>query len=652
MGGEQSVYTINYESAAFILSVTCLLYSLTVKRRQYIVRGGFLSKLQNQHFVFILLLISNILSSASSVGGVFLQEIATDKTAPWQYLLHALYFVFHTTLSVCFTLYIIDVTGTGVGRSRRFFILFSLPYLAAELLVLTNSFTGLAFYMDELHIYHRGPMMPALYAVGALYVVLGFVFFYRYKQAVSRADSIAIGTVIIMASLGIVIQAVRSDLLVELFAEALAFLMLMVMLEERGGHIDPVTGALNRIAFMDANRRYIQTEQRYGVVVVKLTNLEQYSRLFSGRKMENLLQQLATWFTSISSRQDLYSCDREEFAVLVMDDAPGAAEELAKKVLARFRHDWQCDDMTLRLDAAVVVIHVPEELSGLEQLEELLADSFQNSEGGSRLVNNDEMTAFRRSRSMEQALRRAINNRALRVWYQPIRSVSRDRTAAMEALLRVDSEELRGISPEIYIPIAEKCGLIRDIGLFVFEDVCRFLSEYPAETAGLGYIEINLSVYQFLYDDLPQRFEEIRARYGIPASRLNFEITESASDQAASGVAEAIEKLRRLGYSFSLDDFGTGYANLNRLVSGKYLNVKIDKSLLWDSDHNDDTRHLLESLTRVIQSLGYNVMQEGVETTAQLDRVTASGCDLIQGYYFSRPIPEQEILQYLRKENN
>ena len=262
------------------------------------------------------------------------------------------------------------------------------------------------------------------------------------------------------------------------------------------------------------------------------------------------------------------------------------------------------------------------------------------------------MAAFRRSRSMEQALRRAIDNRALRVWYQPIRSVSRGRTAAMEALLRVDSEELRGVSPEVYIPIAEKCGLIRDIGLFVFEDVCRFLSEYPAETAGLGYIELNLSVYQFLYDDLPQRFEEIRARYGIPASRLNFEITESASDQAASGVAEAIEKLRRLGYSFSLDDFGTGYANLNRLVSGKYLNVKIDKSLLWDSDHNDDTRRLLESLTRVIQSLGYNVMQEGVETTAQLDRVTASGCDLIQGYYFSRPIPEKEVLRYLREENN
>ena len=644
------MYTVNYESAAFILSVTCLLYSLTVKRRQYIVRGGFFSKLQNQHFVFILLLLSNIFSAASSVGGVFLQEIASDKTAAWQYLLHALYFIFHSTLSVCFTLYIIDVTGTGIGRSKRFYLLFSLPYLAAELLILTNSFTGLAFYMDELHIYHRGALMPALYAVGALYIVLGLVFFYRYKQAVSRADSIAIGTVILMASLGIVIQAVRSDLLVELFAEALAFLMLMVMLEERGGHIDPVTGALNRLAFVDANRRYMQTDQHYSIVVVKLANLEQYSRLFSGRKMEKLLQQLATWFTSISSRQDLYCCDREEFAVLVMDDAPGTAERLAQKVLARFRNDWQSDEMTLRLDVAVAVVHVPDELSNLEQLEELLADSFQKNEGGSRLVNIDELAVFRRNRNLEQALRRAIDNRALRIWYQPIRSVNRGRTVAMEALLRVDSEELRGVSPEVFIPIAEKSGLIRDIGLFVFEDVCRFLSEHAEETAGLAYIELNLSIYQFLYDDLPQRFEEIRARYGIPAPRLNFEVTESASDQAASGVAEAIAKLQRLGYSFSLDDFGTGYSNLNRLVSGTYLNIKIDKSLLWDSDHNDDARRLLESLTRVIQSLGYNVMQEGVETPAQLDRVTASGCDLIQGYYFSRPIPEPEILRYLREE--
>jgi EAL domain-containing protein (putative c-di-GMP-specific phosphodiesterase class I) len=260
------------------------------------------------------------------------------------------------------------------------------------------------------------------------------------------------------------------------------------------------------------------------------------------------------------------------------------------------------------------------------------------------------MADYRRARAMETALRRAVAEGSLRVWYQPIWSAEEKRSVAAEALLRIDAEDFRGVSPEVYIPIAEQCGLIREIGSFVFEDVCRFLSQHAAETEALRYIELNLSVYQFLYDDVAARFEEIRARWGIPAARLNLEITESASDRTAPGMKETVERLRALGYTFSLDDFGTGYANLSRLIQREYMNVKIDKSLLWDADRSGDTRLLLDNVTRLLRALGYSIVQEGVETPAQLERATASGCNLIQGYYFSRPLPEDDFLRYLEAE--
>lgn len=645
-----SVYRISFEISALVLSLVCLTYSLTVKRRQYKVRGNLATKLQNQHFVFLLLLISNLLSAASSVGGVYLQAIASAKVVRWQYLLHAFYFVFHSTLSICFALYIMNVNGTSIGRSRSFYVFFALPYVCAELLVLTNSCTGLAFYMDDHFVYHRGALMPVLYAIGAFYIILGFVFFVRYNQAVSRVDRNAIGVVIVMAALGIVIQALHPELLVELFAEALAFLMLMVLLEERSGHIDPLTGALNRLALADANRRLILTNQHYSLILVKLNNLELYSRLFDGRELEKLLRQISAWLIDISSEQDLFCYGRGEFAIVLMDPSREAAEKKAKQILSRFEQDWKSSKMTLRLDATVAVVHIPEEAATLEQLDEMLTAVYQNQEAGTRLLRYDELMAFQRRFNMELALRRAIEGKKLRVWYQPIWSTEKRRTVAAEGLLRIDDEEFRGISPEVYIPIAEKSGLIRDIGMFVFAECCRFLQEHPVETENLMYIELNLSIYQFVYDDLAKAFEQIRSAVGIPASRINIEITETASEQAVAGVAEGIEQLRRLGYTFSLDDFGSGYSNLNRLIAGDFVNVKIDKPLLWEADKNPNTRRLLENLTHIIRGLGYNVIQEGVETQAQLERVTASGGNLIQGYYFSRPLPEGEFLRYLQAE--
>ena len=529
-------------------------------------------------------------------------------------------------------------------------LLFSLPFLLCEVLVLTNSLTGYVFYMDEQFLYHRGPLILLIYAIGMGYLLLGFIFFFRYQRAIPRADSLAIGVMMGLSALGIVVQGIRSELLVELFGESLTCLGMMVMLEERSGHIDPVTGVLNRVALVDANRRLIENGQSYRMVLVRLTDLALFTRLFKGREVESLLMAVASWLTSLAGEQDLFHYRDRDFAILYSDGTDYEAGEAADRILERFGQDWKSGGVSLQLEAAVCVLRVPEDVSTLDELMELLTSDYRRRGMGSHLVSFDEISSFQRSRRIEQALREAVADQRLRVWYQPIWSVEQRRTVAAEALLNVDSEALRGLSPEIYIPIAERSGLIREIGLFIFEEVCRFLRDGGPGMLGLSYIELNLSVHQFMYDDLVQRFEEIRARYGVPASALNLEITESASTGRTPAVGQAMERMRAIGYTFSLDDFGTGYSNLVQLISSSYKNVKMDKSLLWDAEHNEATARLLDSLIRVIRSLGYNVVQEGVETLAQLQRTEASGGNLIQGFYFSRPLPERDFVAYLENE--
>lgn len=648
------MYTINFEPAALILSLVCLIYALATKHRQYKMPKGLRNKFQSQHFVFLMLLVSNIFSSTASIIGVYLSEYAKGVEDPntltslinWQYFFHLLYFFFHSTLSWLFCLYIMNVTGSGVGRKKIFYILFILPYIMSEVLILTNFWTSYAFYMEGI-IYKRGKLMPLLYSFGVIYIVLGFVFFFKYKKAISRVDSIAIGTVIIVATFGIALQALRSDILFELFAEAIAFLILMILLEEKRGHINQITGLLNRTAFIDANRTLIETNQEYELVLVKFANMESFKEMIDEKEHNHIMIEIANWFTQSFPDIDVYGYHDNKFACVIKNKE--LTQNVIDKTIERFNEDWHLDNYNYRIDSIVTRIKIPSDINSLSVLEDVISSNYQKRKAGSYFVPFEQVNELSNVRIRERQLRSAISENKLMVKYQPIWSNKEQKTIACEALLRINTPELIDVSPEVYIPVAEKTGLIRDIGLFVFEEVCKFLNNERLKKSSIRYIEINLSLFQFLYDDLIESFESIRKKYNVKASQINLEITESASTSDIKRFSETIEKFKSLGYSFSLDDFGTGYSNLVGLLKSEYKNVKIDKSIISLAVNNEKTAHLLSNLIGLIKASISDVIQEGVETKEQLDLVLSYGCDLIQGFYFSAPLTEDDFLNYLEK---
>ncbi|MBP5177486.1 MAG: EAL domain-containing protein [Clostridia bacterium] len=642
------MYDTSFEISAFLLSLLCLIYCLTGKRKQYALPKGFKNILRSQHFMFLMLLITNMMSSFASVTGVYLTRITDFDASFLQYFFHAVYFVFHTTLSICFALYIINATRRKFGKSLVALILFALPYVLSELLVLTNPFTDLVFYMEG-SVYHRGTIMPVLYAFGVVYLIIGTLYFIRYKQAVSHADSIAIYVFIIIAAAGMLVQALFSNILVELFAESLSCLVIMVVLEEKSGHIDTLTGAFNGLAFSETYRRLFESGKPYGIMLVKVSQTDELTNGFGGREGDQFLMQVASYLTEQTSTADVFSLRQSEFAVVVRDGGSTVAV-LAEKTVKRFDKTWTCGNAIIKADAAVCALSVPRDVATVTDLENILAAGYIKTKRGSFVLPAEELIASQRTRLLEKELGDAIENGGLTVFYQPIWSKDRKSTVAAEALIRVKDGELSKVSPEVYIPIAERTGMIRDIGLFVFESVCRLLKSERLNKTNVEYVELNISAYQFADDDLVKNFEAIRKKYGVPPQRINLEITESAVTDNSPKVVNAIGELLRLGYTFSLDDFGTGYSNLVRLIESKYLNIKIDKSILWDSEKKGKTEAMLKNLTVFIRGFCVDVVQEGVESKEQLEKVASCGCNLIQGYYFSKPVPEEEFLSYLETE--
>ncbi len=641
------MYTLNLDPAALVLSALCLIYIMTTRGQQYAPPKGLKAQLLSQHFVFMLLLLVSILSSAASVGSITLMENPEAQFFFLQYFLLELYFVLHTTLAILFVLYVMNVNGTAIGRKKRFYWYFILPYALGELVTLSNPLTNLVFYLDGELVYHRGMLLPFLYCLAAVYVLTGIYFFIRYQRAIPRADSVAICSAVVLSLLGVGVQALCPDFLVELFAEALTILGFMVMLEDRSGATDPTTLVFSRRAFVDANRRYMETGQSYSILLVKLMDLDRYSRLFDSRDVDMLLVAVARWLETVTDRENIFRFGQEDFALTFVGRREKAAEEAALRILARFASPWKADETEVQPEAIVSIIRVPEDVDSLSQLQDLLLWGYQEARPGSLLVTHDELATLKRQLAVEDALRRALENRSLQIWYQPIWSSDSGTIVAAEALSRLIDDELGFIPPDEFIPIAEKTGMINELGAFAFEEVCRVLSDYRLADKGIHYLELNLSLYQLLREGVLEKLEQHRRDYGVEAAQINLEITESVSSDETPAVQELLRHLEELGYSFSLDDYGTGYSNLARLIEGSYTNVKIDKSLLWGGEKNPSTARLLRNMIRIIRSLDMNVVQEGVETREQLDRVVKAGCNLIQGYYFSKPLREADFIAFL-----
>ena len=646
------MYKLNLEVPALIFTAVCLLYLLATRRKQYLPPRGFKNKLLSQHVVFLVLLFSHVLSSASSVAAVALESAARPELRFWTYLADECYFFFHALLSFAIALYILNATGVNRKWKNSKFFLFTVPFLLCELLNLTNPLTGLIFSIGENGLYSRGLLVPFEYAVGAFYFVIAIVTFFSSKKAISRTDNTAVLFMIGFAGAGILIQAIFPSLLVELFGEALSIWGLVLMLEERRGSINGLTGALNRKAFADTVMQKDQPGHDFSVIIIRLTNIPSLSRILPVTEVDRLIIQVADFLSTIASPQNIYCYYYSSFALVADNKTDRDNEEKTEVIRQRFESAWDGISGSYMLDVSICALRYGTDFQSFNELEPFLYDNYGRPSGKVWVVDRETIQEVQSTYVTERELRKAVEKRDLCLHFQPIWSLKENKTVAAEALLRVTDGPLSKISPEKYIPVAEKTGLIRDIGLFVFEETCRFIRDRELIQKGIRYVEVNLSISQFLYGDAVQDFERIREKYEIPADCLNLEITETTSMQEEPAVMDAVDRMRAIGYHFSLDDFGTGYSNFVRVFQIPFKNIKVDRSVLRDSFGSKASYVFLKTIHTVVNDLGYSAIQEGVETEEQLALVNEFGCDMIQGFYFSKALPEEEFMEFIEAKHD
>lgn len=256
-----------------------------------------------------------------------------------------------------------------------------------------------------------------------------------------------------------------------------------------------------------------------------------------------------------------------------------------------------------------------------------------------------------RYKTIEAAIERTLENpKSFKVYYQPIYSIKENKVVAAEALLRLFDVELGEIPTEEFVYVAEKNGKIIELGQNVLRQVCEFLQRQTKESFEIRYIQINLSIFESLREELPYEMEEILAEYGIEPEKINLEIKESALKKKDNVLTRNMEKLLEKGVHFSLDDYGTGASALTYIINFPFQIVKIDRDVLWNAMEDEHAMMALCASINMIKDMNMKIVVEGVESQEVAERLKKMGCDFLQGYYFSKPMPEEEFLDYLKQK--
>ncbi|MBJ7330328.1 MAG: EAL domain-containing protein [Solirubrobacteraceae bacterium] len=423
---------------------------------------------------------------------------------------------------------------------------------------------------------------------------------------------------------------------------------------------DPLTGLPNRVLFSDRLTQALARSERDGSpLAVLLLDIDRFKLINDslGHVVgDELLREVAPRLSGAIRPSDTVArLGGDEFAVLCEDlEDEREAQEMAERLGACFLRPFALGGEQQFATASVGLVVANGHAGAEELLRDADAAMYRAKEAGrGRYELFDEGMRSRAVARLqvENELRRALDREELRLYFQPIHDLNLGAIASCEALVRWNHPDRGLVGPDQFIPVAEESGLIVPLGAWVLQRACRQLARWRHAVPGAEHLRltINLSARQVAQPDIVDTVSEAIADAGLDPSDIGLEITEHVLIEDAESTADTLRRLQRLGVRLVIDDFGTGYSSLSYLKRYPIEVLKIDRSFI-DGIADDESGDLaiVTAIVRMASALGVDVIPEGVETQAQLDRLRELGCQYAQGFLLDRPLPPDELESRLR----
>ena len=568
-----------------------------------------------------------------------------------------------TFLLIYVYLDVISHNQRRLSRVKRIFV----STMAALSLILI-SITKLNYRITEDYIFAYGPMITSITVIITILSASTIVSAIRnfHKIEMRRISSYVLFAMGFWFIFGL-FQFFFPHVLFLSVSISTMLLVLVISLGNPAEYVDKESGAFNYDALKLVISDKIQKKRPFYIINIDMDELSKLRKQNGDKGVIKIYAQLRT-FIAEKFAIDVFQLNHHSLTLIFNEHDEKNMEKNLKLIYERFHEPWEVNEHTkIHLNAHVDYVRVPKDTpflstddvqSSTSQLLEFveMCHTYSDEAEFVHRVNSQLLQNRNRQDVILKILKEAIRTNGIEMYYQPIWNVKEKKFSNCEALVRLKDDKTMGfISPEEFIPVAERNFLIMQLSSKIFENVFQFMAQNDLPSQGLKHMEVNLSAIESVDIGFPSIMKELLEKYQIDPSMVNLEITESIAISSGRRLKRNMEDLIRYGCSFSMDDFGTGYSNLSQITRADFSIIKVDKSLLWPifekkNPNRQNAKILLENMVSMILQMGLQIVVEGVETQEQFDYLCSLGVNYIQGYYFSKPIKQDEYLEFLKSK--
>ena len=556
-----------------------------------------------------------------------------------------------------FLLYLADITcGLDfMHASKLRLAAIYVPAIAIFGVLFANFFTCTSFryeYTDKIVMHVNIITLGVVAGFLSLYFVYSAIFLIRFRSVFEKKQIYAMALVPILLIVGIAAEITTRRQLLLSFIISITIVLILTIYEASEDVMDLDTKLYNNDEFVKKVRKIFISRSKSVCVLIRINNYSDLLKTYDLSEVNNYNVDVASKVKRIKKekkiRFEMFSLHNGYYAT-VFDEK--LINVIGNGLLSGLDSDKYCTDFIPDYSGCLINF-----IKDFENVDEVLnfVNNFRKT-----IVFKDDFTVYSTVKNdksliianhLENIIDTALQEGEFCVYYQPIYSIKEEKYKTAEALVRLISKKYGFISPGSFIPYAENTGRIEEIDSFVMEEVFKFVSSATFEALGLEYIEINLSMAECVNPDLIERVKVLMEKYNVNPKRVNLEITESYDVSEQELISQNLRKLHEMGFNFALDDYGTGYSNINRFSTLPISIVKIDKSLV-DESEDRNIKKILDYSFSIVKDLDKQTVVEGVETKEQLDRFKEYGATYIQGFYFSKPLDFESYVNFV-KENN
>lgn len=525
-------------------------------------------------------------------------------------------------------------------------------FAIVSVLVLSTPWTGFCFRIDKNGDIHRTMFFAALGVLILLLIVHSAIILWKSRREY---------TVYRMLLFAILMTGFLISILVKVFYTThfgifslyIVFIMyaFYLSLQSPDFYVDNATGAFNRNGFLEVFRERISYQKETACFLVRVRNFSSMNQMYGEDVLQEVQIKIRNILEETADGGTVYHIGSSTFAVVF--DAEQDVKDMYERTKASLPVVWNVNDEMVNHEYSYYTVCYPADGEDVEELIQRIhyaRSDHENHHKPGELISlrHDTVAASEYKKEVAHLIEEAIMDNSLELNFQPIYSFEKEKITSLEVLSRLKDKDKKYINPEFFIHVAEESHTIIPLGEQIFRKACLFASQNCIFELGIEDININLSPAQCRYEGLTENLVNIAKEYGIPMEKIHLEITESEFvDKEA--VSRTLLRLKKTGAKVALDDFGTGSSMLSNILELPVDFVKIDKSLVWS--FAEGKNQFLNDLMPLIRAEGKKIIAEGIETEEHIEIIKKLQGDFLQGYYFSKPLPEDQFIKYLKRFN-